>query len=137
MRLVDPGFRASAYIDRVLQATRYDTFMLTFKPEAGIWPQDWFIAYAQPSTHEVRALVSSVSFDQRPDAPGRLPQAVIYEKFETISGVLVPSVWSFWLWEETRGVLEPPLGTATLTDIKFVAPPSGAFIKPDGAARVE
>jgi hypothetical protein len=48
---------------------------------------------------------------------------------------MVPTRWSFWLWSEEKGIHGDPIGDATLENVRFVDPASGAFEKPADARK--
>lgn len=132
--LQDPAVRLTAYQPR----GDFNTYMLSFAPTGGTlggrWPDDWFLCYSKPGAHQFHALVTSLRLDLGPPQADRPAQAAIYEQFQDIQGVRLPTSLTLTRWDQNTGFEAEPFGKATITNVKFIIPPPGTFIRPEPSA---
>lgn len=137
IKLDDPGTNHAFTGKSMVDGKVYDdTVKLTFDSGVGDAPDDWYIIYKNPETDYLDALAYIVSFGK--DAEGIAksePHAIIYEDYRMVDGIPIPHEWTFRLWSEELGVHGDVLGTASLSNARFVdSLPSDTFLKPMDAS---
>ena len=91
---------------------------LTFDAGIGDSPDDWYILYTDPQTHLLRAVSYIVTYAS--PAEEAEPHAMVYEDYQPVAGVQIPTKWSLFGWSEAEGIGESLNTTVTLTDVAFV-----------------
>ncbi|MEM1012106.1 MAG: hypothetical protein AAGI46_07790 [Planctomycetota bacterium] len=114
---------------------------LTFTDGTGDSPEDWYILYLNDD-NQLIASAYIVTYGKTA-AEANPPKAIVYEDYTNVPGpdgetaaVLSPT-WSFFAWDENKGLVGEAVGKVTLDDLRFVAPSEDVFEKPEGAAEVE
>ncbi len=124
--LTDLGLRKLG--DRSYYASR-----LTFDPGARDTHNDWFILYADLKTHRLAAAAYIDTHGRTVEEAQRHPQAVVFEDFRDVEGVVLATRWVFYAWNETDGIHGEPIGAGRLTNIRFVTPLANTFLRPEDA----
>lgn len=132
MKLGDRGTKLEDLGTLKLNGKKYDGARLTFEEGVGDAPDDWYVLYRDPDSHALAAMAYVVTYFGGDAAPAKEPHAVTYEKFETVEGVQVPTLWKFWNWSMEKGLAES-LGKVEISEVEFVTPDADAFTKPEGA----
>lgn len=139
-KLRDPGSTLSALPDAPLMegaSAKLERAKLTFGKGVGDSPEDWYIAYREPKRGRLKGLAYIVTYGGAdPDQAAENAHAVVYEAFETVEGVTLPTKWTFRNYSEEAAVHGPLLFKVDVSNIEFVTPDPDAFEKPDGAKRV-
>jgi len=74
-----------------------------------------------------------VTFSKSADEAEESPHMVIYEAYEEVEGVLLPTRMSFWNWDPALGKIGEQIGEVVVSDYEFIEPDENTFTKPDGA----
>ena len=133
MKLQDPGTHVAVLGQKSLNGEPYDTARLTFGEGVGDTPDDWYILYREPDSHQLKAMAYIVTYGNPVEKAEQAPHAIVYSDFATVDGVVVSKSWTFYNWNEAQGAHGDPIGAVTITNPRFVTPPEGAFTKPEGA----
>ena len=136
-KLRDPGTRLADLGALPLDGTPHPAARLSFEGGVGDTPDDWYVLYRDPETDRLDAMAYVVTFGRTLEQAEAEPHAITYEEYVEVDGVQVPTVWRFWMWNDEEGVHGEPIGRVELSDVRFVAPASDAFVPPGDAARVE
>lgn len=137
MKLRDPGTRLELLGAQAVEAELHDAARLTFDEGVGDTPDDWYVLYRHPRTNRLEAMAYVVTYGTRLEDANQEPHAIVYDDFQEIEGVTIPTTWTFRLWsEEKTGIYGDPIGEAQLSDVRFVTPEEGTFQVPDDAREV-
>ncbi len=129
MKLRDPGIRLEAQAERALLGKKHAVARLTFDPGVGDTPDDWYVLYADPTSGRLAAAAYIVTYGKSAAAAAKEPHAITYDGYAALDGAQIATKWTFWHWSEERGVHDEPIGSGTLTDLRFVQPTPGAFLR--------
>jgi hypothetical protein len=114
--------------------------MLTFGTGVGDSPDDWYILYFDDDDRLV-ASAYIVTYGAGDDAPEPEPHAIVYGDFIDVpadgeaTGVLLSPDWTFYNWDEDRGIVGEPIGTVSLSELRLVAGGED-FVRPQGSTEV-
>jgi hypothetical protein len=86
--------------------------------------KDWAILYPDPETDRLVAFVYAF---------GAEPHAVVLSDYDRAAGVWLATRWTFFKWNEARGITGDPVGRATLRNIRFADVDDRIFIRPGDA----
>lgn len=121
--------RDDAAADRTMPAAR-----LTFAASTGDSPDDWYMLYRDPQTNRLAAMGYVVTYGAA-TAESATPHAIVYDSYQHVEGVPVPTEWTFYNWSKAKGPHGEPIGRATLRNPRFTTPPDSAFAPPPNAER--
>ncbi len=107
--------------------------MLTFDAGTGDSPDDWYLVYRDPDTDRLAALAYIVTYGKDTHDAEKEPHVAVYEAFEDVDGVTLPTRMSMWNWESGTGKIGEMLGQLDLANYRFVEPDESTFTQPDGA----
>jgi len=130
-KLNDPGTTLAELPQGSIGDTKYARAKLTFGSGVGDSPNDWYVLYRNPSTNLLDAMAYIVTYSSPQEEAEQDPHAIRYESYTTVEGVQIPNRWSFWNWKqdvEFEG--QEQLGSAELSNIKFVTPNAKVFAIP-------
>ena len=133
-KMRDPGTVWQYYGQRQLNEHTYESGRLSFAPQTGVSPDDWYMVYADPETYLLQAMAYIVTEGQTLQEAEADPHAITYHDYQTIQGIPIAHHWKFWNWSIEEG-LQDQIGEASLTDLQFV-PAKGLFSKPAHAVAV-
>lgn len=136
MKLRDPGTHLDPLPDAPLSAdddALHRRARLTFDEGVGDSPDDWYVLYRHPETDRLTAMGYIVTYSTPTEQAEQEPHAIVYQGFETVDGVEIPLRWSFYDWSDQAGISGEPIGSAELSNVRFVTPPPNAFEAPEGA----
>lgn len=133
-KMSDPGTIWQYFGQRQLNEKTLEAGRLSFEPETGISPNDWYMVYADPETYLLEAMAYIVTEGQSLEEAEADPHAITYHDYRTVQGVPIAHHWTFWNWSIEEG-LQDQLGEATLTDIQFISA-EDLFTKPEGAIAI-
>lgn len=137
-KLRDPGAHLHELPDAPLREGKelqLKRARLTFGPDIGDAPDDWYVLYRQAGTDRLAAMSYIVTYGNTTEEAEKEPHAIVYSGEQRIDGVILSTKWNFYNWSADRGVHGEPIGEVTITNARFIDPPAGTFEKPDGAAR--
>lgn len=132
-KLRDPGTRLQAQGERVLRGRKHAVARLTFDPGVGDTPDDWYVLYADPTSGRLAAAAYIVTYGKTAAAAAKEPHAIAYHGYVAMNGAQIATKWTFWHWSEERGIHGEPIGSGTLSDLRFVQPAPEAFARPPDA----
>jgi hypothetical protein len=133
----DPGAAQETLGRKSFQGREYDTTRITFKAGTGDSPEDYYVAYVDPDSGQLRLVEYVVTFPSiRKNKPLEQlePHAILFEEWQQADGLLVPKAASFYNWK--NGNIEgEPLGKLTFSSVQFSVntPDNAKFAKPAGA----
>jgi len=134
MKLRDPGTHLTDLSPLLLHQQPFPTAKLTFDSGVGDSPEDWYILYRHPNHHRLVTMAYIVTFGGKNiEEAEKEPHAITYAGFKTFDGVVISTIWKFWLWDRDQGVHGKALGQAVLSQIRFVQPAPDAFVMPANA----
>ena len=133
----DPGRKQESLGKKTFRGREYDALKITFAKGTGDTPDDYYIAYADPASNQLKLAVYVVTYPKmRKDKPiDQLERhAIVFDEWQTVNGLLVPKKAQFYKWTGTDlegGVL----GALEYSDVHFLKePPDEAkFRKPADA----
>lgn len=134
-KLSDPGTKMQAEDSLSLDERAYPVSKLSFESGVGDAPDDWYKVFRDPETNYLKALVYIVTYSRSQEKAEENPHAIVYDGFEKVEGIAIPTEWAFYNWREEG--LEKKLGEAMLENLRFVEPEDAWFEVPKGAARRE
>lgn len=76
----------------------YTTVKMTFGAGVGDTPDDYYILYINPKTHQLKACEYIVTYSSMvpPNTKSTPPHILVYEAFETVDGLVVPTRYSIY-----------------------------------------
>ena len=129
-KISDQGAQLKPYINSILDTKAYLTSQLTFKTGTGDAPDDWYIIYADTSSHLIEVAAYIVTAGRSVKDAEIDPHAIKYHDYQLFDNVPIATKWTFWAWRKP-GTLTKQLGDATLSDIKFLDLTIDDFTPPD------
>ena len=133
----DPGAMQESLGRKSFQGQEYDTTRVTFKSGTGDSPEDYYVAYVDPNSAQLKLVEYVVTFPSiRKNKPLEQlePHAILFEEWQQTDGLLVPKTASFYNWK--NGNIEgEPLGKLSFSTVRFSenTPDNAKFAKPAGA----
>lgn len=97
----------------------YLAVRMTFHEGIGDSPRDYYLLFVHPQTHRLRATeyVSTYAGVMPPGLKAAPPNRVLYEEHVTVSGLLVPTRYEFFVKEGHK-----PLATVRVREWSFSKP---------------
>ena len=133
-KLADPGTQIADAGNKPLDAHRIlPAGKLTFGADVGDTPDDWYMVYRDRDTGSLAAMAYIVTYGKKTHDAEKEPHIVIYDEYEEVEGVTLPTRLSFWNWEPGTGVIGEQIGEVKLSNYRFVEPDGSTFAKPEGA----
>jgi hypothetical protein len=133
----DPGAMAESLGKKNFQGQDYDAFKITFKKGTGDTPDDYYLIYIDPASHQLKLAAYVVTFPaMRKGRPidQLKPHAILFKEWQKADGLLVPKTAPFYKWtgENIEG---DPLGTLEFSNVHFSkkSPDPSKFAKPADA----
>src|SRR5688572_2370204 len=133
----DPGAIQESLGRKNFQGQEYNTTRITFKSGTGDSPEDYYVAYVDPDSAQLKLVEYVVTFPSiRKNKPLEQlePHAILFEEWQHANGLLVPKAASFYNWK--NGNIEgEPLGKLTFSEVRFSenTPDNAKFAKPADA----
>ena len=136
-KLRDPGVTMTPGPKRKLKGVECDTCKLTFAAGVGDTPDDWYVVYVDPHSHQLKALAYIVTYGSSVEKADTEPHVAVYEQLTDVDGFKVPSKLTFWNWNEEEGLVGQSLGNASFESLQLVAAAPEAFARPANARKDE
>ncbi len=136
-KLCDPGVTMTSGPKRKLKGVEYDTGKVTFASGVGDTPDDWYVVYCDPKSHQLKALAYIVTYGSSVEKANAEPHVAVYEECTAVDGLDIPSKLTFWNWNEEEGLTGESIGNASFDSIQFVAAAAEAFTRPANARKDE
>jgi hypothetical protein len=129
-KLSDSGTNWAAYESTSMNGKEYLSQKLSFDAGTGDDPGDWYVVYADTETHLIDVAAYIVTANKTQAEAEADPHAIQYKDYTMVDGVPIAQKWIFWEWRKDSG-LTKELGTATISNIKFVEVDEKTFVAPD------
>ncbi len=133
----DPGAKQDSLGTKKFQGADYEAVKITFAKGAGDTPDDYYVAYIDPKTAQLKIVYYVVTYPamRKGRAVEELePHAIVFQDWQEVDGLLVPKDAPFYKW--TGDAIEgEPLGRLTFSKVRFLkkAPEAAKFRKPADA----
>jgi len=126
-KLSDSGTQWQAYDNKEKDAEKFTTEKLTFKPETGDAPNDWYVVYSDKNSNLIQKAAYIVTAFGSKEEAEKNPHAIQYSNFIEVNAIPIASVWKFWEWNKNEGATKQ-IGEAKLTNIEFISNDDSLFI---------
>ncbi|MEM0914324.1 MAG: hypothetical protein AAGK09_06895 [Planctomycetota bacterium] len=136
-KLSEPGVHLESVGMLPAAGERMPALKMTFDGGVGDAPDDWYYVFSDEQG-AVRAASYIVTFgksDEEAAAAEDNASIILYQGYQPVDGVPMSTDWIFGYWDKESG-MGLVKGSAGLSDVQFVSPPSGAFERPAGAVEV-
>ena len=133
----DPGAKLESLGKRSFQGQEFDATRVTFKSGTGDSPEDYYVAYVDPTSRQLKLVEYVVTFPSiRKNKPLEELEvhAILFDEWQQAGGLLVPRFTQFYNWK--NGNIEgEPLGKLSFSAVHFSqqAPDDSKFAKPADA----
>lgn len=133
----DPGAKQESLGKKKFQGQDYDAVKITFAKSAGDTPDDYYVAYLDPKTAQLKLAYYIVTYPMmRKGRPVEQlePHAIVFQDWQKADGLLVPQNAPFYKWTGAN-IEGEPLGRLTFSNVRFLkeAPDAAKFQKPADA----
>jgi len=128
----DPGAIARDAGEMTVGDNRYDAVTINYRDDAGVSPDDDYVALFDPETGRLAMIHFTVTHARmRGETPvDQVPRkALVFEAWQDADGLLVPARASFYGWEDGRLVGEPAAFRVTSPDFHQRLPEDVSFDK--------
>ena len=133
----DPGVIQESLGKKMFQGQEFDAVKITFKKGIGDSSDDFYTAYVDPKSGQLKLVSYVVTFPAlRKDKPmDQLePHALVFEEWQEANGLRMPKRGSFYNWKN-ENIEGEPLGVMEFSQVNFSekAPDPAKFAKPADA----
>lgn len=118
-KMNDVGTKWQSYSNNEKDADKFNTEKLSFKPNTGDAPNDWYIVYSDKNSNLIQKVAYIVTAFGSKEEAEKNPHAIQYSDYVEVNSIPIATRWKFWGWNKKEG-LTKQLGEATLTNIEFV-----------------
>ena len=127
----DPGVQKEQLEPREVGGKTYDVVQITYEDGVGGSSKDTYLAHIDPSTNQLRFLLYTVTYSS--GEPSTNYNAMVYEDWQEVQGLLVPRKIVSHPWDKDKGELGQARGAMEFDNIVFdaAAPEASVFEKPD------
>lgn len=132
--LADPGTNREDLGQRTVAGKTYDVIQVTFGNGVGDSPDDAYLPHFDPETHQLAMLLYTATY--RDQEPSDSYNALVYDEWQEVGGLLVPKKMTFHRWDNDQQQLGEPRGERVFNNVRFeqAAPDPSRFAMPEGAA---
>lgn len=136
-KLDDPGAQFSEMQPQpTTDGNSLPAYRLAFEQGIGDSPDDWYYVLRAEDDPVLAGLVYIVTYGKSKEEAEQSPSLVTYDAVTNVVGVQMPSELTFYRWREGEGATEQK-GTASLSNIRFVALEGDEFQRPENARTLE
>ena len=133
----DPGAKQEPLGQKEFQSQKYDAVKITFKAGTGDSPDDYYIAYVDPASGQLKLSVYVVTYaSMRKAKPIEQlePHAIVFEEWQDVDGLKVPKSAAYFNWKNET-IEGEALGRLRFNNVKFstATPDESRFAKPADA----
>ena len=133
----DPGAKQESLGRKSFQGQEYDVVKITYEAGTGDSPDDFYIAYVDPSSGRLKLAIYVVTYPAlRKGKPmEELEQhAIVFEEWQEADGLTVPKSAAYYDWKNET-IEGEALGRLQFSNVKFstTAPDASTFAKPADA----
>ncbi len=130
----DPGATHESLGKKTFQGQEYDAVKITFKAGTGDSPDDYYVAYIDPSSGLLKLASYVVTYPalSKGKAVNELePHAILFEEWQQVDGLTVPKRAAYFDWKN-ENIEGEPLGIMNFSNVRFstAAPDDAKFKKP-------
>jgi len=125
-KLSDEGTKWESYKNEEKDSNKHLTEKLTFAPQTGDAPNDWYVVYADTNSNLIQKAAYIVTAYGTKEEAEKNPHAIQYSNYKEFDGIPIATQWKFWGWNKKAGLTEQ-LGKATLLNIEFIKNDSVLF----------
>jgi hypothetical protein len=118
-KLSDSGTVWQSYDTNEKDADKFNTEKLSFKPQTGDAPDDWYVVYSDKNSNLIQKAAYIVTAFGSKNEAEKNPHAIQYTDFKGVKSIPIATSWTFWEWNDKEG-LTTQLGEAKLTNIEFI-----------------
>ncbi|MEM6515088.1 MAG: hypothetical protein AAF688_02815 [Bacteroidota bacterium] len=130
-KLSDPGTVWSESLKTKMNGETYNLQKLSFKPETGDAPDDWYMVYSDPETNIIQYTGYIVTANKTVEEAEKDPHAIGYENYQMVENIPIPMNWTFYEWTQNTG-LGKTIGEASLSNVDFIDVQVDFFEVPEG-----
>lgn len=133
----DPGVQSESLPDATFEGKNYRVVKVTFAAGTGDAPDDSYIAYVNPETSRVHLIIYTVTYFARAagkPTDGILPNVMIYDQWESVSGLTFPTHARVYQWRNNTRT-EDLYAEMSFKNIRVLnkRPDPESFARPAGA----
>ena len=133
----DPGVVLESLGKKMFQEKEYDAVKITYKKGTGDSPDDYYIAYLEPASGQMKLVIYVVTYAPlRKDKPmDQLePHALVFEEWQEAGGLRMPKRGTFYNWVNDN-IEGESLGVMEFSNVRFgeKTPEPAKFAKPADA----
>lgn len=133
----DPGAKQEPLGKRSFQSQECDATRVTFTSGTGDTPEDYYVAYADPASGQLKGVEYVVTFPsiRKGKSLEQLEvHAILFEEWQQADGLFVPKVARFYNWKDGN-ITGESLGKLTFSEVHFSVntPDDSKFAKPADA----
>jgi hypothetical protein len=129
--LADPGTYHESLGKKEFQGVNWDVLKTSFDNQVGDAPDDYYLTYSDPQTHQLKLLLYTVTYFSR-NVNGNF-NARVYDSLQEAGGLLVPAKMISYRWE--NGILGEKRSETSFRNVRFSkeAPDAAQFVVPEDA----
>jgi len=117
--LADPGVNLSLEEPDTIEGTEYRVIRVTFG-EVGIAPDDYYVLYIDPDTHQLAALRYVVSYPKYFPKGGHSDEKLMtYDGTQTVDGITFANSYRFFMWKPDKKTDARIVTNAKLRNVEF------------------
>ena len=119
-KLNDNGTVWSQFEQKQINGKNAATGKLTFKPNTGDAPDDWYVIYKDAATNYLVGVAYIVTFGGENLAEAeKHPSGLKYSEFKLIDGIPIATQWFWYDWDSKNGFHKEIHGEGTVSNISF------------------
>lgn len=118
-KLSDEGSQWSEQSVLKMNSELYNSQKLTFKPNVGDAPDDWYIVYSNQNTNLIDYAAYIVTANKTTEQAEKDPHAIQYSNYKLVNNIPIAHKWTFWQWNLKQGVTKE-IGNANITNVHFL-----------------
>lgn len=137
-KLNDAGTKWELTGEKSIGGNPHQTGKLSFEAGTGDAPDDWYIIYQNPKDNTMSGMAYIVTAGgTTQEKAEQNAHAIYYRDYQELSnGVPISSNWDFYNWNEEEGFNGEPIGTAAVSNVRFVKEEGTIFELPEGAKEI-
>jgi hypothetical protein len=119
-----------------LNGNVYNSQKLTFGDGVGDAPDDWYITYSDSESNLMEVAAYIVTAGSTVEEAEEDPHAISYHDYKDVDGIALAHSWQFREWRKDSG-LTRQLGSAELSNFKFIEADKSDLLAPEGSIEIE
>ncbi len=135
-KLSDAGTIWSPQTTVSFKDKKYNAQKLTFTPETGDTPEDWYWIYSNTESNIIEMVTYIVTAEAPKEKAEENPHTITYENYHSIEGIPTANNWKFWEWNDQTGITNQ-IGEASLKSIKFSTYDESIFKIPEEFKKIQ